>query len=279
MIRRVILVVAIAYFGNVCQLKADEIVAKNVVTENDLVRKSTDPVWFDANTGNIIPVAARRNAIDVSDRHSSVATSETRTNSAWWVSLWGSLSKVFSWLFEAWLHILGVFLVLLALVVVFLAWRYGSSGAGFFRSREIENLRAREKAKIQDLPFEIEQTAIGLLGQAAKFRAAGDYSKAIVFLFSHVLVEMDGARCIRLARGKTNRNYLQELGGREVLRGFTNQLVQAFEFAFFGKHPLSQESFEAIWQQLPVFEESLKKFGPVTLSESFLSIPGSAAPR
>ncbi|MFY8202540.1 MAG: hypothetical protein ACOVLE_17830, partial [Pirellula staleyi] len=134
MIRRVILVVAIVYFGNVCQLTADEIVAKNVVTENDLVRKSTDPVWFDANTGNIIPVAARRNAIDVSDRHSSVATSETRTNSAGWVSLWGSLSKVFSWLFEAWLHILGVFLVLLALVVVFLAWRYGSSGAGFFRS-------------------------------------------------------------------------------------------------------------------------------------------------
>jgi len=276
MIRRVILVIAIVYFGNVCPLTADEIVAKNVVTENDLVRKSTDPVWFNANTGHITPVAARENAIDVSDRHSSVATSDTRTNSAWWVSLWGSLSKVFSWLFEAWLYILGVFLVLLALVVVFLVWRYGSSGAGFFRSREIEDLRAHEKAKIQDLPFEIEQTAMGLLGEAARLRAAGDYSKAIVFLFSHVLVEMDGARCIRLARGKTNRNYLRELGGRETLRSFTNQLVQAFEFAFFGKHQLSQESFEAIWQQLPIFEASLKKIGLGTPSESFSAIAGSA---
>ena len=278
MIRPVILLVAFVVFGNVRPLAADETVAKNVAMENDLVRKSTHPVWFDAKTGNITPVAARKNEIDVSDRHSSVATPEPRTNSAWWDSLWGSLSIVFSWLFEGWLTILGVFLVLLALVAGFLVWRHGSKGGGFFRSREAKDLLAheREKAKIQDLPFEIEQTAIGLLGQAAKLRAAGDYSKAIVYLFSHVLVEMDGARFIRLTRGKTNRTYLRELRGREMLKSFTNQLVQAFEFAFFGKHQLSQESFEAIWQQLPVFEENLKHFEPGTPTESFSAIPGSA---
>ena len=278
MIRPVILLVAFVVFGNVRPLAADETVAKNVAMENDLVRKSTHPVWFDAKTGNITPVAARKNEIDVSDRHSSVATPEPRTNSAWWDSLWGSLSIVFSWLFEGWLTILGVFLVLLTLVAGFLVWRHGSKGGGFFRSREAKDLLAheREKAKIQDLPFEIEQTAIGLLGQAAKLRAAGDYSKAIVYLFSHVLVEMDGARFIRLTRGKTNRTYLRELRGREMLKSFTNQLVQAFEFAFFGKHQLSQESFEAIWQQLPVFEENLKHFEPGTPTESFSAIPGSA---
>ena len=278
MIRPVILLVAFVVFGNVRPLAADETVAKNVAMENDLVRKSTHPVWFDAKTGNITPVAARKNEIDVSDRHSSVATPEPRTNSAWWDSLWGSLSIVFSWLFEGWLTILGVFLVLLALVAGFLVWRHGSKGGGFFRSREAKDLLAHEleKAKIQDLPFEIEQTAMGLLEQAAKLRAAGDYSKAIVYLFSHVLVEMDGARFIRLTRGKTNRTYLRELRGREMLKSFTNQLVQAFEFAFFGKHQLSQESFEAIWQQLPVFEENLKHFEPGTPTESFSAIPGSA---
>ena len=278
MIRPVILLVAFVVFGNVRPLAADETVAKNVAMENDLVRKSTHPVWFDAKTGNITPVAARKNEIDVSDRHSSVATPEPRTNSAWWDSLWGSLSIVFSWLFEGWLTILGVVLVLLTLVAGFLVWRHGSKGGGFFRSREAKDLLAHEleKAKIQDLPFEIEQTAIGLLGQAAKLRAAGDYSKAIVYLFSHVLVEMDGARFIRLTRGKTNRTYLRELRGREMLKSFTNQLVQAFEFAFFGKHQLSQESFEAIWQQLPVFEENLKHFEPGTPTESFSAIPGSA---
>jgi hypothetical protein len=278
MIRFVILLVAIEYFGNVRPLAADETVAKNIATENDLVRKSTHPVWFDAKTGKITSVAARKNEIDVSDRHSSVATPDTRTNSAWWESLSGLLSKVFSWLFEGWLTILGVSLVLLAIVAGFLVWRYGSNGAGFFRSGKAKDLltHEREKSKIQDLPFEIEQTAMGLLGQAAKLRAAGDYSKAIVYLFSHVLVEMDGARCIRLARGKTNRIYLRELRGREMLKSFTNQLVQAFEFAFFGKHQLSQESFEAIWQQLPVFEESLKHSEPGKPTESFSAIPGSA---
>jgi hypothetical protein len=278
MIRLVILLVAVVYFGNVRPIAADETVAKNSAMENDLVRKSTHPVWFDVKTGNITPVAARKNEIDVSDRHSSVATPDTRTNSAWWDSLSGLLSKVFSWLFEGWLTILGVSLVLLAILAGFLVWRYGSNGDGFFRSREAKDLLAheREKAKIQDLPFEIEQTAVGLLGQAAKLRAAGDYSKAIVYLFSHVLVEMDGARCIRLTRGKTNRIYLRELRGREMLKSFTNQLVQAFEFAFFGKHQLSQESFEAIWQQLPVFEESLKHVEPGTPTESFSAIPGSA---
>lgn len=278
MIRFVFLLVAVACFGIVRPLAADETVAKNIATENDLVRKSTHPVWFDAKTGKITPVAARKNGIDVSDRHSSVATPDTRTNSAWWDSLSGLLSKVFSWLFEGWLTILGVSLVLLAILAGFLVWRYGSNGDGFFRSRETKDVLAheREKAKIQDLPFEIEQTAMGLLGQAAKLRAAGDYSKAIVYLFSHVLVEMDGARCIRLARGKTNRIYLRELRGREILKSFTNQLVQAFEFAFFGKHQLSQESFEAIWQQLPVFEESLKHVERGTTTERFSAMPGSA---
>jgi len=279
MIRLVILIllVAVVSFGNVRQLAAGETAAKNSATENDLVRKSTHPVWFDAKTGSITPVAARKNEIDVSDRHSSVATPDARTNSAWWDSLSGSLSMVFSWLFEGWLTILCVFLVLLAIVAGFLLWRYGSNGDGFFRSRDAKDLLSheREKAKIQDLPFEIEQTAMGLLGQAAKLRAAGDYSKAIVYLFSHVLVEMDGARCIRLTRGKTNRIYLRELRGREMLKNFTYQLVQAFEFAFFGKHQLSQESFEAIWQQLPVFEESLKHVEPGAPTESFSAIPGS----
>ena len=70
---------------------------------------------------------------------------------------------------------------------------------------------------------------------------------------------MDGARCIRLERGKTNRAYLRELNGQDNLRGFTNQLVLAFEYAFFGKHVLSQEAFERIWQQVPTFDAYLKQ--------------------
>jgi hypothetical protein len=116
----------------------------------------------------------------------------------------------------------------------------------------------------------------GLLAQAEKYRAAGDYSKAITYLFSHALVEMDGARCIRLARGKTNRAYLRELRDQESLRYFTNQLVLAFEYAFFGKHVLSKEAFERIWEQVPAFDANIKQIGPQpSKSNRFVSIGNS----
>ena len=243
------------------QLLAVETISKNVANDVDLIRKSTHPVWCDAETGNITPVEASMKEIDVSDRHVSIASPVTPKNSKWWGTFGGSLSDFYSWLFGSWLTILVVFACLLGFTVVFLVWRYGLNGEEFARSRNITDRleQDRKKAKIQDLPFEIEQTAIGLLGQAENLRNAGDYSKAIVYLFSHVLVELDGAGCIQLSRGKTNRTYLRELRGREKLTGFTNQLVKAFEFAFFGKHRLSQELFEAIWQQLPAFEENLKQ--------------------
>ena len=97
------------------------------------------------------------------------------------------------------------------------------------------SIREKEKEKLQDLPFELEQTMFGLLAQAERYRAAGDFSKAIVYLFSHALVEMVGARCIRLERGQTNRAYIRVLNGRDNLRGFTNQISLAFECSFLGK--------------------------------------------
>jgi len=131
--------------------------------------------------------------------------------------------------------------------------------SGFRRTQEIAASTAeRDQAKITDLPFEIEQSTLGLLEQAGVFRSRGEYSKAIVYLFSHVLVELDAAGHIRLARGKTNRIYLRELGSRETERKFTSYLVRWFEHVFFGKHDMDPEVFEKIWGQLPAFDRQLK---------------------
>ena len=137
-------------------------------------------------------------------------------------------------------------MITLLVIAGFVILRYGLSFQSHGGKLSDVSMLEREKAKLLDLPFEVEQTMFGLLAQAEKYREAGDYSKAIIYLFSHALVEMDGARCIRLARGKTNRAYLRELRDQESLRGFTNQLVSAFEYAFFGKHVLSQDAFERI---------------------------------
>ncbi len=222
------------------------------------IHRSTHSVWFDSSDQSVHPTRASK-TIDVDDRHRSIAGTVQPNTWSWWRAFRLSLGDWFSWIFQSWQILLLVCLLSLLVIVGFLVLRYGLSFQ--VRAAKLSDLsiREREKAKLQDLPFELEQTMFGLLAQAERYRAAGDFSKAIMYLFSHALVELDGARCIRLERGKTNRAYLRELNGQDNLRGFTNQLVLAFEYAFFGKHVLSQEAFERIWQQVPAFDAYLKQ--------------------
>ncbi len=222
------------------------------------INRSNHSVWFDSDDGTVRPIRSSK-SIDVADRHRSIAGPVQTSSSNWWDSFRLSLGDFFSWIFRGWQILLIVSLISLLLIVGFVVMKYGVSFQERVRKMTAMFVPEREKSKIQDLPFEIEQTMFGLLAQAERYRAAGDFSKAVVYLFSHALVEMDGARCIRLERGKTNRVYLRELRELDTLRDFTYQLILAFEFAFFGKHVLSREAFESIWQQVPAFDAYLKK--------------------
>ena len=232
------------------------------ITDKDraIIGRSTHSVWFDASDGTIRPIRSGT-SVDVGDRHEAIASNLPNTPPSWWVSLKNLFGGFFGLLFQSWQILLLVVLITLLVIAGFVILRYGLSFQSYGGKMSNVSMREREKAKLLDLPFEVEQTMFGLLAQAEKYRAAGDYSKAIIYLFSHALVEMDGARCIRLARGKTNRAYLRELRDQESLRGFTSQLVSAFEYAFFGKHVLSQEAFERIWQQVPAFDTNIKQIG------------------
>ena len=225
-----------------------------------VINRSNDPVWFDATDGTVRPIA-RSNAINVDDRHDSIAGPTRKTPPGWWSNFFKNLGDIIAFLFQGWPVLFFLCLVSLVTLIGYILYRYvlePQQKSGPLPGRRQSE---QEKAKLLDLPFEVEPSMLGLFAQAERFRAAGDYSKAIVYLFSYALVEMDGARCIHLARGKTNRAYLRELKGRDGLRDFTHQLVQAFEFAFFGKHVLSQEAFERIWSQVPSFEAELKFAG------------------
>jgi hypothetical protein len=224
------------------------------------IGRSTHSVWFDANDGTVRPIRDRK-SVNVDDRHNSIAGNAVTTPPSWWLSLKTLLADFFKFLFQSWQILLLIVLVALLAIAGYVILQYGLSFQSYAGKLTNVAKLEREKTKLLDLPFEVEQTMFGLLAQAERYRAAGDYSKAIIYLFSHALVEMDGARCIRLARGKTNRAYLRELRDQESLRGFTNQLILAFEYAFFGKHDLSQEAFERIWRQVPEFDTNIKQIG------------------
>ena len=116
-----------------------------------------------------------------------------------------------------------------------------------------------EADRIENLPFQLEQrTTEDLLDDAFRLYEAGNYNEAIVYLFSHQLVQLDQAHLIRLTKGKTNRQYATELKPRMELRSIVRETMLAFEDVFFGHYELSKERFESCWQQMERFRRELQ---------------------
>jgi hypothetical protein len=67
-------------------------------------------------------------------------------------------------------------------------------------------------------------------------------------------VELDRGQAIRLAKGKTNRQYLRELTPKPDLKGLVEQSMLAFEDVFFGGRALDRSRFEDCWRRLPEFD-------------------------
>jgi hypothetical protein len=116
-----------------------------------------------------------------------------------------------------------------------------------------EALVIGEAHQIEALPFPVARANLSLLDQARLFYQAGNYATAMIYLFSHQLVQLDRHQVIRLAKGKTNRQYLRELARRHVLAQLFEQTMVAFEDVFFGGHPLQRQRFEARWRRLDEF--------------------------
>ena len=79
----------------------------------------------------------------------------------------------------------------------------------------------------------------------------------MIYLFSYELVQLDRQHLIRLAKGKTNRQYLRELRQRPPLQAILEPTMIAFEDAFFGRKTLSRERFENCWQRVEEFSRQL----------------------
>jgi hypothetical protein len=108
------------------------------------------------------------------------------------------------------------------------------------------------------LPFLAERPRGDLLGLARQHYEQGNYSEAIIYLFSYELVELDRGSRIHLAKGKTNRQYLRELNNAGPLRGALERTLLAFEGVFFGRRSLDRAGFEACWHELPQFQAQLR---------------------
>lgn len=156
------------------------------------------------------------------------------------------------------LYILGgVFLVLILwLVIWFLMKRFSDlHGLTFEGQKE----KREHKRRLETLPPEARGEVGNLLGAAEKAFENGDYRTAIILYFSFQIWELDKFGFIRLHPGKTNHEYLGELGRFGELRVLYEQTMLLFEKTYFGERSLSRDELEPIWSNRTYFLESLTK--------------------
>ena len=147
----------------------------------------------------------------------------------------------------------GVLALALAALVVLIVYAVRNRGAAAPKERETVET-ASNRAAVEALPFLADRSRADLLGEARRYYQQGDYSEAIIYLFSYQLVELDKFALIRLAKGKTNRQYLREAAQVQPLEAPLELTMTAFEDVFFGRRVLDRERFEACFRQLPLFE-------------------------
>ncbi len=117
--------------------------------------------------------------------------------------------------------------------------------------------------RVEALPMEVDESVTDLLAEARRRQQSGDLSTAVVYLFSHQLLELDRHHLIRLVKGKTNRQYLREIMRNarqpEPLHSTVRETVALFEAAFFGGHPPRESDFANCLNQIEEFSAGLRE--------------------
>ncbi len=191
--------------------------------------------WYDSQTDSLKPIEFREE-------------DTTGPIPIWLSGLLGSTIKIVAW------TLLAVAIATLIVLLIVFA-RNWASGESVARAQADQVLAADQ---VEALPFLAERPRGDLLGQARRHYEAGNYSEAIIYLFSYELLELDKFSFIRLARGKTNRQYLREVGRQSDLRSPLELTLVTFESVFFGRRSLDRAGFEACWHELPQFEQHLR---------------------
>ena len=141
------------------------------------------------------------------------------------------------------------------LVRAFVAYEEGSAAAS---ARSVA-ITPGHAARVESLPFQVKRPLADFLEEARRHYDAGRFGEAIIYLYSYQLVELDKHQVIRLAKGKTNRQYLREMRRRSGLSELLERTMVAFEDVFFGNHRLERRQFESCWEGLDQFHQQLEQ--------------------
>ncbi len=202
--------------------------------------------WYDTDTDSVRPLEFGDRAPAKSTDRNEIRLAKLKKRPVRTTGGAPALSSGLSWL--AWIA-LGLVAVALIGLLIWAFFRIES------QSTKKSSIAQRSLAEsIEHLPFQLEQRTGDFRHLAQQSYAAGDFRRASVYLFSHVLVTLDQTNLIRLRKGKTNRQYLGELKNQVPLAEYYQQVMVPFEKVFFGDHDLTQQEFESCWLKLDGFQ-------------------------
>ncbi len=223
------------------------------------------PTWFDPATGQVRGVGESYPGAELESGAVSAGRNQAEifvpSGNNWdWNFEWPEwLQNFFGWwsdLLAAWgLNGWIVLLVLFAvvfLIVIFVILARTDWGRNVLARNSAATRRLKPVSK-EELPFELEAANLsvdGLWQQALKAKQQGDFRRALMFLYSYLLIELDAKQLIRLSRGKTNRDYGRELNGILTVYPCFVATMDAFERVFFGRFQLPSEQVEELFSQV-----------------------------
>jgi hypothetical protein len=152
--------------------------------------------------------------------------------------------------------------LLLAALLVYLVYLIARA----FLNQEVSDRVALDRGpagaditRVEELPVALKKPPADFLDEARRLYHRGDYAQAIVYLFSHQLLQLDRRQWVRLVKGKTNRQYLREIRrsakpSADQLAGMFEATVLLFEEVFFGKRLPPREAIDAVWSDINRFD-------------------------
>ncbi|KAA1258882.1 hypothetical protein LF1_14060 [Rubripirellula obstinata] len=241
----------------------DASLAENVVVE--------DSIWYDADEGKIKPIVLQPSVDDSLNRDSrwlpkpekvrkpdSSAPTGGGGGAGGAGGLFGSgltLGNLLGWLFLVVLLVLGVGTIMWALSKAEIEMTGGSKRSGNLVTQTLDEQTVE---RMKHLPAELRQTGVNLRSEAERLMKAGLFDQAIILLFGHQLLLLDRKAHLRLNRGKTNRGYLRECrSASPPCCEHLAKTVQAFERSYFGRHEITAEEFNRLWENNEQLENAI----------------------
>ncbi|EKJ99174.1 hypothetical protein RBSH_05482 [Rhodopirellula baltica SH28] len=232
-------------------------------TETEIVASPvTGSIWFDDDAGELIPVEVSDQQTDTDNRDSRwTGVSRNKAKPAPAAPAAGANGGFTIARLIGWLMLAG----LLVGIVSLLAWVFANSDFDFTPGNVEQSLLTGEqldrqtRQRMEHLPEALRDTSVNPRAQAERLMESGQYNEAVIYLYGHQLLLLDRVHWLRLARGKTNSRYVRETKRSQPDAG--NQLqqtVSAFERAYFGRHEISKDEFQRLWQTNAVLEQEIQ---------------------